>query len=87
MNSPSSPFTITIPPLNLPLNVNPSPDAEYHKLESKVETGKARKRARIVLSKDEEDDSSKQGRIDEDLNTYFAQDDEVVHDQDTAKEG
>ncbi|GJT73906.1 hypothetical protein Tco_1033192 [Tanacetum coccineum] len=41
--------------------------------------------------KDEEDDSSKQGRkisdIDEDLNTYFAQDDEVVHDQDTAKEG
>ncbi|GJT42613.1 putative ribonuclease H-like domain-containing protein [Tanacetum coccineum] len=25
--------------------------------------------------------------IDEDLNTYFAQDDEVVHDQDTAKEG
>ncbi|GJZ26809.1 hypothetical protein Tco_0571062, partial [Tanacetum coccineum] len=41
--------------------------------------------------KDEEDDSSKQGRkisdIDEDFNTYFAQDDEVVHDQDTAKEG
>ncbi|GJS89679.1 putative ribonuclease H-like domain-containing protein [Tanacetum coccineum] len=35
--------------------------------------------------------SSKQGRkisdIDEDLNTYFAQDDEVVHDQDTTKEG
>ncbi|GJV44765.1 retrovirus-related pol polyprotein from transposon TNT 1-94 [Tanacetum coccineum] len=57
------------------------------KLESKVKTGKARKRARVVLSKDEEDDSSKQGRIDEDLNTYFAQDDEVVHDQDTAKEG
>ncbi|GJW20377.1 hypothetical protein Tco_0030999 [Tanacetum coccineum] len=27
------------------------------------------------------------GRIDEDLNTYFAQDDEVVHDQDTAKRG
>ncbi|GJS44116.1 retrovirus-related pol polyprotein from transposon TNT 1-94 [Tanacetum coccineum] len=52
------------------------------KLESKVKTGKARKRARIVLSEDEEDDSSKQGRIDEDLNTYFAQDDEVVHDQD-----
>ncbi|GJX29317.1 hypothetical protein Tco_0237396 [Tanacetum coccineum] len=53
--------------------------------------GKARKRARVVLSEDEEDDSSKQGRkisnIDEDLNTYFAQDDEVVHDQDTAKEG
>ncbi|GJW53254.1 hypothetical protein Tco_0097339 [Tanacetum coccineum] len=57
------------------------------KLESKVKTGKARKRARVVLSEDEEDDSSKQGRIDEDLNTYFAQDDEVVHDQDTAKEG
>ncbi|GJZ63623.1 hypothetical protein Tco_0620044 [Tanacetum coccineum] len=57
------------------------------KLESKVKTRKARKRARIVLSEDEEDDSSKQGRIDEDLNTYFAQDDEVVHDQDTAKEG
>ncbi|GKB49115.1 hypothetical protein Tco_0899868 [Tanacetum coccineum] len=37
--------------------------------------------------KDEEDDSSKQGRIDEDPNTYFAQDDEVVHDQDTAEEG
>ncbi|GJS13156.1 hypothetical protein Tco_0407628 [Tanacetum coccineum] len=56
-----------------------------------VKTGKARKRARVVLSEDEEDDSSKQGRkisdIDEDLNTYFAQDDEVVHDQDTAKEG
>ncbi|GJX55555.1 hypothetical protein Tco_0285452 [Tanacetum coccineum] len=61
------------------------------KLESKVKTGKAKKRARVVLSKDEEDDSSKQGRkisdIDEDLNTYFAQDDEVVHDQDTVKEG
>ncbi|GJT20203.1 hypothetical protein Tco_0878909 [Tanacetum coccineum] len=52
------------------------------KLESKVKTGKARKGARIVLLEDEEDDSSKQGRIDEDLNTYFAQDDEVVHDQD-----
>ncbi|GKC48289.1 hypothetical protein Tco_1066011 [Tanacetum coccineum] len=39
------------------------------KLESKVKTGKVRKRARIVLSKDEEDDSSKQGRIDEDPNT------------------
>ncbi|GJV61437.1 hypothetical protein Tco_1467537 [Tanacetum coccineum] len=61
------------------------------KLETTVKTGKARKRARVVLSEDEEDDSSKQGRkisdIDEDLNTYFAQDDEVVHDQDTAKEG
>ncbi|GJX96617.1 hypothetical protein Tco_0352415 [Tanacetum coccineum] len=57
------------------------------KLESKVKTRKARKRARVVLSEDEENDSSKQGRIDEDLNTYFAQDDEVLHDQDTAKEG
>ncbi|GKF09214.1 hypothetical protein Tco_0043438, partial [Tanacetum coccineum] len=61
------------------------------KLESKVKTGKARKRARVVLSEDEEDDSSKQGRkisdIDEDPNTYFAQDHEVVHDQDTAEEG
>ncbi|GJX84626.1 hypothetical protein Tco_0335400 [Tanacetum coccineum] len=57
------------------------------KLETTVKTGKARKRARVVLSEDEEDDSSKQGRIDEDLNTYFAQDDEVVHDQDTAEEG
>ncbi|GKC29706.1 hypothetical protein Tco_1037000 [Tanacetum coccineum] len=56
------------------------------KLESKVKTGKARKRARVVLSEDEEDDSSKQGRINEDPNTYFAQDDEVVHDQDTAAE-
>ncbi|GJS96045.1 hypothetical protein Tco_0803013 [Tanacetum coccineum] len=56
------------------------------KLESKVKNGKARKRARVVLSEDEEDDSSKQGRIDEDPNTYFAQDDEVVHDQDTAAE-
>ncbi|GKE43294.1 hypothetical protein Tco_1470578, partial [Tanacetum coccineum] len=54
------------------------------KLESKVKTGKARKKARVVLSEDEEDDSSKQGRIDKDPNTYFAQDDEVVHDQDTA---
>ncbi|GJU82240.1 hypothetical protein Tco_1284605 [Tanacetum coccineum] len=61
------------------------------KLESKVKTGKARKRARVVLSNDEEDDSSKQERkisdIDEDPNNYFAQDDEVVHDQDTAEEG
>ncbi|GJW95696.1 hypothetical protein Tco_0175368, partial [Tanacetum coccineum] len=61
------------------------------KLESKVKTGKARKRARVVLSEDKEDDSSKQGRkisnIDEDPNNYFAQDDEVVHDQDTAEEG
>ncbi|GJT98859.1 retrovirus-related pol polyprotein from transposon TNT 1-94 [Tanacetum coccineum] len=61
------------------------------KLETTVKTGKARKRARVVLSEDEEDDSSKQGRkifdIDKDFNTYFSQDDEVVHDQDTAKEG
>ncbi|GKG03816.1 hypothetical protein Tco_0314203 [Tanacetum coccineum] len=56
------------------------------KVESTVKTGKARKRARVVLSKDEEDDSSKQGRIDEDPNIYFTQDDEVVHDQDTAAE-
>ncbi|GJY91212.1 hypothetical protein Tco_0506408 [Tanacetum coccineum] len=54
------------------------------KLEYKVKTRKARKRSRVVLSEDEEDDSSKHGRIDEDPNTYFAQDDEVVHDQDTA---
>ncbi|GJX43261.1 hypothetical protein Tco_0259937 [Tanacetum coccineum] len=47
------------------------------KLESKVKTGKARKRARVVLSEDEEDDSSKQGRIDEVV-------DDVVHD--TAEE-
>ncbi|GJZ82639.1 hypothetical protein Tco_0647812 [Tanacetum coccineum] len=32
------------------------------KLEFKVKTGKARQRARVVLSEDEEDDSSKQGR-------------------------
>ncbi|GJU40184.1 hypothetical protein Tco_1193141 [Tanacetum coccineum] len=54
------------------------------KLESKVKTGKARKRAKVVLSEDEEDDSSKQGKIDEDPNTYFHQDDkvddDVVHD-------
>ncbi|GJZ33152.1 hypothetical protein Tco_0578588, partial [Tanacetum coccineum] len=58
------------------------------KLESKVKTGKARKRARVMLSKDEEDDSSKQGRIDEDPNTYFHQDDEVDDDvvHDTAEE-
>ncbi|GJR30465.1 hypothetical protein Tco_1106697 [Tanacetum coccineum] len=58
------------------------------KLECKVKTGKARKRARVVLSEDEEDDSSKQGRIDEDPNTYFHQDDEVVDDvvHDTAEE-
>ncbi|GKG12729.1 hypothetical protein Tco_0346966, partial [Tanacetum coccineum] len=56
------------------------------KLESKVKTGKARKRARVVLSEDEEDDSSKQGRIDEDPNTYFAQVDEVVHAPDTTEE-
>ncbi|GKD76678.1 hypothetical protein Tco_1339299, partial [Tanacetum coccineum] len=54
---------------------------------AKVKTGKARKRARVVLLEDEEDDSSKQGRIDEDPNTNFAQDDEVVHDQDIAEEG
>ncbi|GJX33184.1 hypothetical protein Tco_0243039 [Tanacetum coccineum] len=48
----------------------------------------ARKRARVVLSEDEEDDSSKQGRIDEDPNTYFHQDDEVDDDvvHDTAEE-
>ncbi|GJZ28576.1 hypothetical protein Tco_0573223 [Tanacetum coccineum] len=58
------------------------------KLESKVKTGKARKRARVVLSEDEEDDSSKHGRIDEDPNTYFHQDDEVDDDvvHDTAEE-
>ncbi|GJR83051.1 hypothetical protein Tco_0153836 [Tanacetum coccineum] len=61
------------------------------KLESKVKTGKARQRARVILSEDEKDDSSKQGRkisdIDKDPNNYFAQDDEVVHDQDNAEEG
>ncbi|GJR19493.1 hypothetical protein Tco_0968020 [Tanacetum coccineum] len=41
------------------------------KLESKVKTGKARKRARVMLLEDEEDDSSKQGRIDEEPNTTF----------------
>ncbi|GKF19949.1 hypothetical protein Tco_0068587, partial [Tanacetum coccineum] len=58
------------------------------KLESKVKTGKARKRVRVVLSEDEEDDFSKQGRIDEDPNTYFHQDDEVDDDvvYDTAEE-
>ncbi|GJW19361.1 hypothetical protein Tco_0026797 [Tanacetum coccineum] len=58
------------------------------KLESKVKPRKARKKARVVLSEDEEDDSSKQGRIDEDPNTYFHQDDEVDDDvvHDTAKE-
>ncbi|GJU22152.1 hypothetical protein Tco_1155494 [Tanacetum coccineum] len=48
------------------------------KLEATVKTRKARKRERVVLSEDEEDDSSKQGRIDEEPNTYFAQDDEIV---------
>ncbi|GJS72932.1 hypothetical protein Tco_0705773 [Tanacetum coccineum] len=43
------------------------------KLESRVKTRKERKRARVVLSEDEEDDSSKHGRIDKDPNTYFAQ--------------
>ncbi|GJU85359.1 putative ribonuclease H-like domain-containing protein [Tanacetum coccineum] len=57
------------------------------KLEATIKTGKASKRARVVFSEDKEDDSSKQGRIDKDPNTYFAQDDEVVHDQDTAKKG
>ncbi|GKA23959.1 hypothetical protein Tco_0709992 [Tanacetum coccineum] len=58
------------------------------KLESKVKTGKARKRARVVLSEDKEDDSFEQGRIDEDPNTYFHQDDEVDDDvvYDTAEE-
>ncbi|GJX62835.1 hypothetical protein Tco_0295735 [Tanacetum coccineum] len=45
------------------------------KLESKVKTGKARKR-RFMLSEDEEDDSFKQGKkisdIDEDPNNYFS---------------
>ncbi|GJZ78859.1 hypothetical protein Tco_0643696 [Tanacetum coccineum] len=54
-----------------------------NKLETTVKTRKARKRERFVLSEDEEDDSSKQGRkisdIDEDFNTYFYQDDEVVY--------
>ncbi|GKC42091.1 hypothetical protein Tco_1059813 [Tanacetum coccineum] len=53
------------------------------KLESKVKIGKARKRARVVLSENEEDDSSKQGRIDEDPNMYFAQDDEVYMPEET----
>ncbi|GKG34012.1 hypothetical protein Tco_0434171, partial [Tanacetum coccineum] len=58
------------------------------KLESKVKTRKARKGAKVALSEDEDDDSSKQGRIDEDPNTYFHQDDEVNDDvvHDTAEE-
>ncbi|GKC16189.1 hypothetical protein Tco_1012971, partial [Tanacetum coccineum] len=42
--------------------------------------GKQGRAARVVLLEDEEDDSSKQGKIDEDPNTYFHQDDEVVDD-------
>ncbi|GKA26255.1 hypothetical protein Tco_0712364 [Tanacetum coccineum] len=48
--------------------------------------GKQEESQGFVLSEDEEDDSSKHGRIDKDPNTYFTQDDEVVHDQDTATE-
>ncbi|GKF63271.1 hypothetical protein Tco_0186719, partial [Tanacetum coccineum] len=45
-------------------------------------------RARVVLLEDVEDNSSKQGRIDEDPYTYFHQDDEVDDDvvHDTSKE-
>ncbi|GJY40681.1 hypothetical protein Tco_0427951 [Tanacetum coccineum] len=54
----------------------------------RIKTRKARKRARVVLSEDEEDNSSKQGKIDEDPNTYFHLDDEVDDDvvHDTAEE-
>ncbi|GJY75281.1 hypothetical protein Tco_0480397 [Tanacetum coccineum] len=55
-----------------------------NKLETRVKTGRARRRARLVLSEEEHDsldDSSKQGRkildIDEDPDTYLAQDDGV----------
>ncbi|GKD00416.1 hypothetical protein Tco_1170690, partial [Tanacetum coccineum] len=54
------------------------------KLETKVKTGKARRKTRIVLSKYEDivDDSSKQGRkisdIDEDPNVFLAQDEGIV---------
>ncbi|GKG38893.1 hypothetical protein Tco_0460605, partial [Tanacetum coccineum] len=53
------------------------------KLEKQVKTGKARRRAKVVLSEDEdvEDDSSKQGRktsdVDEDPNIFLDQDDGV----------
>ncbi|GKC01152.1 hypothetical protein Tco_0987288 [Tanacetum coccineum] len=53
------------------------------KLEKQVTTGKARRRAKIILSEDEDvvEDSSKQGRkisdIDEDPNIFLAQDNEV----------
>ncbi|GJU79376.1 hypothetical protein Tco_1276446 [Tanacetum coccineum] len=96
----SSPSLSSEPSTEPTFEPQPSPDADaaftklilrIKKLESKVKTRKAKKRARVMLSKDEEDDSSKQGRkisdIDEDLNTYFAQEDEVVHDQDTTKGG
>ncbi|GJW21447.1 putative ribonuclease H-like domain-containing protein [Tanacetum coccineum] len=61
------------------------------KLEKQVKSGKARRRARIVLSEDEDalEDSSKQGRkiydIDEDLNISLVQDEGVtwVQDADT----
>ncbi|GJS64400.1 hypothetical protein Tco_1118592, partial [Tanacetum coccineum] len=43
------------------------------KLESKVKTGKARKRAMVVLSKDEKDDSSKQGRKISDIDKDIAE--------------
>ncbi|GKC07761.1 hypothetical protein Tco_0999371 [Tanacetum coccineum] len=80
----SSPSLLSEPSTEPIFEPQPSPDAEYH-VPSPNESP-LMKIARIVLSEDEEDDSSKQGRIDEDLNTYFAQDDEVVHDQDTTKE-
>ncbi|GJR52900.1 hypothetical protein Tco_1403421 [Tanacetum coccineum] len=52
-------------------------------------TGKSRKRARVVaLQREEYDSLPKQGRIDEDPNNYFHQDDEVVDDvvHDTTEE-
>ncbi|GJV87481.1 hypothetical protein Tco_1531419 [Tanacetum coccineum] len=81
----SSPSRITSSP-SLSSEPSTKPTFEPQPLPDADQRLKAR-REQVLVSEDEEDDYSKQGRIDEDLNTYFAQDDEVVHDQDTAKEG
>ncbi|GJQ98934.1 hypothetical protein Tco_0521919, partial [Tanacetum coccineum] len=102
-SEPSPEHTTTAAPSTYELqHSEPSPDAEghvptphdspLHSVHShgsdEIKTGKAKRRAKLVLSDDKDivDDSSKQGRkisnIDEDPNTFLAQDEGVTWFQD-----
>ncbi|GKC34585.1 hypothetical protein Tco_1046969 [Tanacetum coccineum] len=85
----SSPSLSSNLPLHQPFEPQPSPDQKYlvptpndtplsSLLPLTSRLVKLGKKQRFACQRKKMNDSSKQGRIDEDPNTYFAQDDKVV---------